>query len=43
MSKSKKQIEVILNGLNDFGVSELKEYYKYNSANAAYLSNIIIN
>ncbi len=30
MNKSKKQIEVVLNGLNEFGVSELKEYYKYN-------------
>jgi hypothetical protein len=27
---SKKQIEVVLNGLNEFGVSELNEYYKYN-------------
>ena len=30
MSKSKKQIEVVLEGLNEFGVSELKEYYKHN-------------
>ena len=30
MNTTKKQIHVVINGLNQFGVDELNEHYKYN-------------